>query len=183
MAFDRTELNEMKERWEAANIACEEAGDWRSLADFYADDATYGWNYGPKKDFMAVGIDEIRDLALDQEMQGLEGWTYPYQWWVIDDQTGDMIGFWKQVFDKKRSDGTNYGITEGLGGSWFRYAGNFKFAWQRDFFDYGNVAEAYLEIFAAKIAGEGMLKRMEVATGNQPGWYPLGKAPSKMWNI
>ena len=25
----------------------EKIGDWRGLADYYAVDATYGWNYGP----------------------------------------------------------------------------------------------------------------------------------------
>lgn len=99
MSFDRAELEEMKERWLAANIEAEKAGgDWKPLAEFYTEDATYGWNYGPpKKDFMAVGRDEIRDLALGQEMEGLEGWEYPYQSWVIDETTGDMIGLWKQV--------------------------------------------------------------------------------------
>ena len=38
-----------------------------------SDDATYGWNIGPKEDVMCVGIDEIRDIALGLEMDGLEG--------------------------------------------------------------------------------------------------------------
>lgn len=99
MSFDRAELEEMKERWLAANIEAEKAGDWKPLAEFYTEDATYGWNYGPKKDFMAVGREEIRELALGQEMEGLEGWEYPYQAWVIDEKTGDMIGLWKQIYE------------------------------------------------------------------------------------
>jgi hypothetical protein len=51
----------------------EAAGDWKGLADFYTDDATYGWNIGPKEDVMCVGVDEIRDVALGLEMFGLEG--------------------------------------------------------------------------------------------------------------
>ena len=100
--FDRAELEEMKERWLKANIECEAAGDWKPLASFYTVDSTYGWNYGPKKDFMAVGRDEIRDIALGQEMEGLQGWIYPYQTWVIDEKTGDMIGLWKQVYEGTR---------------------------------------------------------------------------------
>ena len=126
MAFDRAELEEMKERWLEANIVAEQAGDWKPLADFYTEDATYGWNYGPDKDFMAVGRDEIREIALGQEMEGLEGWTYPYQEWVIDDRTGSMIGLWKQVYERKRDDGTPYAL-EGIQGSWFKYGGNFQF--------------------------------------------------------
>ena len=36
----------------------------------HAVDATYGWNYGPTKDFMAVSRDGSGDLALGQEMEG-----------------------------------------------------------------------------------------------------------------
>ena len=108
------------------------------LADFYTDDATYGWNIGPKEDVMCVGIDEIRDIALGQEMEGLEGWKYPYQRVIIDDKLGEIVGFWKQVANQTGPDSEESEIY-GIGGSWFRYAGNGKFDWQRDFFDFGHV--------------------------------------------
>ncbi|MDL9937857.1 nuclear transport factor 2 family protein [Gordonia sp. ABSL1-1] len=181
MPFDRAELEEMKQRWLAANIECEKAGDWKPLAEFYTVDATYGWNYGPEKDFMAVGRDEIRDLALGQEMEGLEGWTYPYQAWVIDEQTGDMIGLWKQVYDRTREDGSNYAL-DGIQGSWFKYAGNFEFSWQRDFFDFGNVSALFIELLKDNAMSDGMLKRIEKsAPGDLPGWYPYGKSPVAFW--
>lgn len=187
MSFDRAELDEMKQRWLDANIAAEKAGDWKPLAAFYTADATYGWNYGPEKDFMAVGREEIRDLALGQEMEGLEGWEYPYQAWVIDEQTGDMIGFWKQIYTGEgtpqgtRGDGTNYAL-DGIQGSWFKYAGNFQFAWQRDFFDFGNVSALFIEMLKDKAMSDGMLKRIEKsAPGDLPGWYPFGKAPVPFW--
>ncbi|NMO02139.1 nuclear transport factor 2 family protein [Gordonia sp. TBRC 11910] len=181
MSFDRAELEEMKDRWLAANIECEKAGDWRPLAVFYARDATYGWNYGPTKDFMAVGRDEIRDLALGQEMEGLDGWTYPYQQWVIDEKSGDMLGLWKQVYERTRPDGSHYAL-DGIQGSWFKYGGNFEFSWQRDFFDFGNVSALFLEMLTDKVCSDGMLKRIErSAPGNLPGWYPYGQAPVKIW--
>jgi hypothetical protein len=179
--FDRAELEEMKQRWLDANIEAEKIGDWRGLADYYTEDATYGWNYGPTKDFMAVGRDEIRDLALGQEMEGLNGWIYPYQTWVIDEKTGDMIGLWKQVYERTREDGTNYAL-EGIQGSWFKYAGNFEFAWQRDFFDYGNVSALFIEMLTKKAMSDEMLARVEKsAPGNLPGWYDFGTAPYKFW--
>lgn len=179
--FDRAELEEMKERWLAANIEAEKIGDWRGLADYYTEDATYGWNYGPTKDFMAVGRDEIRDIALGQEMEGLNGWIYPYQTWVIDEKTGDMIGLWKQIYERTREDGTNYAL-EGIQGSWFKYAGNFEFAWQRDFFDYGNVSALFIEMLTKNAMSDEMLARVEKsAPGNLPGWYDFGTAPYKFW--
>ena len=66
----RRELEEWVERWLKANQDAEAAGDWKALADFYADDATYGWNIGPKEDVMCIGKKEIRDVALGLEMDG-----------------------------------------------------------------------------------------------------------------
>ena len=98
--FDRAELDEMVHRWIETNRACETAGNWKPLADFFTEDGTYGWNYGPRNDFMAVGREEIRTLAFGQEMDGLEGWRYPYQEVVVDDRTGNIVGLWKQVSDR-----------------------------------------------------------------------------------
>ena len=182
MAFDRAELEEMKERWLEANIVAEQAGDWKPLADFYTEDATYGWNYGPDKDFMAVGRDEIREIALGQEMEGLEGWTYPYQEWVIDDRTGSMIGLWKQVYERKRDDGTPYAL-EGIQGSWFKYGGNFQFRWQRDFFDFGHVQKAFMKLIESGDLTPTMQKRIERSLAGEklPGYYPIGEAPVPIW--
>ena len=182
MSFDRAELDEMKERWLAANIEAEKAGDWKPLADFYTEDATYGWNYGPNKDFMAVGREEIRELALGQEMEGLQGWEYPYQAWVIDDQTGDMIGLWKQIFEATRPDGSHYGL-EGIQGSWFKYAGDFKWGWQRDFFDFGHVQKAFMKLIESGDLTPTMQKRIERSLAGEklPGYYPLGEAPVPIW--
>ncbi|MCF8610250.1 nuclear transport factor 2 family protein [Gordonia sp. HY285] len=183
MAFDRAELDEMKERWLQANIDVEKAGDWRPLADFYTEDATYGWNYGPKNDFMAVGRNEIRDIAIGLEMDGLDGWTYPYQSWVIDERTGDMIGLWKQINEATRADGTHYALN-GVQGSWFKYAGDFKWGWQRDFFDYGNVTALFAEMLTDGVITPGLQGRIDRvlnADGPLPGWYPIGQTPVPMW--
>ncbi|MGV9663977.1 nuclear transport factor 2 family protein [Nocardia niigatensis] len=180
--FDRAELDEMVRRWLQANKDCEAAGDWRPLAEFYTPDATYGWNYGPTQEFMAVGRDEIRDIAIGLEMDGLEGWTYPYQDWVIDERSGNLIGLWKQVADTSRADGTPYSPA-GIGGSWFRYGGNYQWSWQRDFFDFGNVSALFLEMMTANALSPGMNQRIARATSGEalPGWYKIGEAPVPLW--
>ncbi len=96
-AFPRSELEEMVERWLQVNREAEAKGDWTDMIAMYTPDATYGWNYGPNEDFMTVGRDEIRDVALGLEMGGLDGWEYPYQKVLIDDQQGEVLGFWKRV--------------------------------------------------------------------------------------
>ncbi|MGZ4522994.1 MAG: nuclear transport factor 2 family protein [Mycobacteriaceae bacterium] len=180
--FDRAELDEMVQRWIDENKRCEAMGDWKPLAEMYTVDATYGWNYGPKQDFMAVGRDEIRDLAVGQEMLGLEGWQYPYQSVIVDDRSGDVIGFWKQMADKTRKDGSHYEV-HGIGGSWFRYGGDFQWSWQRDFFDFGNVSHLFLEMITDNALSDGMNARIErsVAKDPLPGWYPVGKSPVPLW--
>jgi hypothetical protein len=180
--FDRSELDEMVRRWLEANRRCEEAGDWRPLAELYTEDATYGWNMGPDQDFMAVGRDEIRDLALGTEMGGLDGWSYPYQSILVDERAGEVVGFWKQVADARRPDGSPYEVA-GIGGSRFRYAGNFRWSWQRDWFDLGNATAVFVEMMKAGVLSEGMQRRLDRAASGVPlpGYYPRGEAPVPLW--
>ena len=176
----RGELEAWVERWLEANRTAEREGDWQGLADFYAADATYGWNIGPKEDVMCVGIDEIRRIALGLEMQGLENWRYPYQKVLIDDKQGEIVGFWKQIASD--ADGTQTEVY-GIGGSWFRLNPDAKIEWQRDFFDFGHVQAAYLELMKAGRLSEGMQKRIQRSLAGEqlPGYYPLGKAPVPIW--
>ena len=155
----REQLDDWVERWLQVNRDAEAAGDWTPLADFYAEDATYGWNIGPKEDVMCVGRDEIRDVALGLEMQGLENWVYEYQKVLVDEKQGEIVGFWKQIVNK--SDGTQDEIY-GIGGSWFRLNEDLLIEWQRDFFDFGHVVEDVHEANRiGRSQSEGMQKRIE----------------------
>jgi hypothetical protein len=182
-AYPREELEEMVQRWLDANRRCEEGNDWRPLADLFTEDATYGWNLGPRNEFMAVGRDEIRTIALSLEMGGLDGWTYPYEEVLIDDRKGQVIGLWRQVADATRNDGSAYEVP-GIGGSWFRYGGNWQWSWQRDFFDFGNAAALFMEMINDGTLSDGMTKRMERSvSGPLPGHYKLGDAPVALWEV
>ena len=181
-AFPRAELDEMVQRWLDANKACESAGDWRPLASMYTLDATYGWNMGPGEEFMVAGREQIRDIALALEMGGLDGWSYPYQQVLIDDVQGEVVGFWKQVAGAKRPDGSNY-VVAGIGGSWFRYGGDWQWAWQRDFFDLGNATALFLEMIQADTLSDGMRRRMQRSVSGEklPGHYSIGGGPVVLW--
>ncbi len=182
-AYPRAELEEMVERWLQANRDAEANDDWKSMAALYTEDATYGWNYGPDTEFMTVGRDEIRDIALGEEMGGLGGWQYPYQEILIDEVSGQVVGFWKQVADATRADGSTYEVA-GIGGSWFRYGGNFQWSWQRDWFDLGNATSVFLEMLSDGTLSEGMQVRMHKPLGpGQPGQYARGKAPVGLWDV
>ncbi|MGV0716271.1 nuclear transport factor 2 family protein [Mycolicibacterium sp. XJ662] len=179
-SLPREQLEEWVERWLEANREAERKGDWKGLADFFTEDATYGWNIGPKEDVMCVGRDEIRDVALGLEMEGLENWVYEYQRVLIDDKLGEVVGFWKQIAHK--SDGTQSEIY-GIGGSWFRLNADLKIEWQRDFFDFGHVAKGYAKLIESGDLSAGMQKRIERALAGEklPGYYPVGQAPVPLW--
>jgi hypothetical protein len=179
-AFGRQELEDWVERWLEANRVCEQKGDWKPLADFYAQDATYGWNIGPKEDVMCVGRDEIRDVALGLEMEGLENWVYEYQKVLVDEKLGEIVGFWKQIVNK--TDGSQDEIY-GIGGSWFRLDSDSKIEWQRDFFDFGHVSKMFMNLIESGDLSEGMQRRIERSAAGEklPGYYPLGKSPVPIW--
>ena len=181
-AFGYEELSAMVQRWLEANRRAEAAGDWRPMAEMYTEDATYGWNLGPREEFMAVGRAEIRDVALGLEMGGLDGWVYPYQKVLIDPAQGEVIGLWRQIADARRPDGGTYEVA-GIGGSWFRYAGNWQWSWQRDLFDVGNATALFVEMIQAGTLSEGMRRRVERASSGQrlPGHYRPGEAPVGLW--
>ena len=99
-SHSREKLEAWVDRWLQANKDCEKAGDWRPLGDFYAPEATYGWNIGPKEDVMCVGVDEIRagTTAFLGTIAGLHH-TIVNEWNVGDDTIAEL----KVTYD--RTDG------------------------------------------------------------------------------
>ncbi len=180
---ERDELDAFVGRWLEANAACERRGDWRPLADFFAPDATYGWNCGPDDEFMAVGREEIRELAFGLEMAGLDGWTYPYQSVLVDERAGMVLGLWRQVADVRRPDGGRYEVA-GLGASWFGYADG-AWTWQRDFFDHVNAGALFMEMTRNGHLSPGMTERMRQAVSGEraPGHYRRADVPAPTWPV
>lgn len=181
-SYPRAELEDMVARWLKANVVAEQASDWPGhLGPMYTEDAVYSWNIGPNEEFVANGRQEICELALGYQMQGFEQWQYPYHDIIIDEQRGTVIGFWRQLSPYKRADGTPI-VIEGIGGSWFEYAGNYQWRWQRDFFDLGNAKDCFFQL-----AGMGLLEpvvkhkiHLQAKGKLMPGHRRLGPEPSRM---
>ena len=181
--MQREDMEAFWASWQAANRTAEEEKDWGPLADFYAEDATYGWMYTPDEHFMAVGREQIREWALGVEMAGLDGWHYDYVATVMDEKAAMVIGFWKQKAGILDDDGKEFEVL-GIGGSWFglQEAGaGFEIAWQRDWFDLGSVAHTFLAVAGSGKAPQGLLDRMGLDGRTQPGHYPLADLPSSVW--
>jgi hypothetical protein len=171
--FPRAELEETIRRFVAANNRAGETHDWHELAQFYTKDAIYSWNNGTKYEFVARGRDQIRDWVFGSEMAGLDKWTYPYVRTLIDDEKGEVIGIWRQVAPIAGADGQPAEIA-GTGGSWFRYAGNYQWAWQRDFFDHSNAGAVFIQLAQAGQLSGAMQERMKKGS-NMPGWVQRGE--------
>lgn len=185
MRHDRVELDEFWQRWLDANRKAQDAGDWTILAEFYAPDASYGWSYSPTDHFMANGRDEIRDYALGTEMLGFQGWIYPYQAAVIDERSGMVVGFWRQRTSAFADpEGEPYEVV-GLGCSWFQYAGDQLWAWQRDIFDVAMAGSAVVRIIQDGAVTPELTERFQaVAAGNQPAHYDsVAGLPAPLWPV
>ena len=167
-SFGRGELEEMVRRWLAANEEAGRTGDWSKMSRFYTDDARYTWNNGAGAEFVAKGREQIRDWVFGTEMEGLEHWVYPYVRTLIDDRKGEVLGIWRQIAPEKDPEGKPYEIA-GTGGSWFRYAGDFKWCWQRDFFDHMNAGVVFGEMAKHQQLTPKMLERMQKGS-KMPGW-------------
>ena len=184
MALTRARLEGFWEDWLAANREAERRTDWEILAEYYAEDATYGWMYTPDEHFMAVGRDEIRAFALGTEMAGLDGWHYDYRATVIDETNGMIVGFWRQRSGIADDTGEEYAVL-GIGGSWFGLEpdaeGIIRIAWQRDWFDLGSTAHTFLAILKDGRAKQTLRDRMSRDSRSQPGHYSLADLPSPVW--
>jgi len=180
--FPRKELDKMMQRWLEANRLAEAEGDWsKHLGPLYTEDAEYRWNVGPNEEFVAEGRQQIEDWALGVQMEGFAGWSYPYDKVLIDQTQGEVVCFWRQIAPWKRPDGSDYEVA-GLGGSWFRYGGDFKWEWQRDFFDLGNVFALLAELAAdGHLAPEVKAKIHRMAKGQAlAGHRPLRAKPNAL---
>lgn len=173
--FTYEEMKQHLDNWVEANRRSGEQGlGWDEMYKFYTEDALYSWNYGPGHEFVARGHEQLRDWAFGTEMDGLEGWRYPYVRTLIDPEKGEIVVFWRQQAPENNPDtGKPYEIM-GTGGSWFRYAGDGKWSWQRDWFDLGNATDCFVKMSKNNHLSDAMLRRMErQATGSPPGWVRL----------
>ncbi len=70
----------------------------------------------------------------------------------------------------------------GIGGSWFRYAGNLQWSWQRDCFDYGNAAAVFMRDDRRRhpVRGHAPSACDRALGGDLPGHYERGTLPASV---
>lgn len=158
--FSREEMQEMVDRWLAVNDKAERSGNWRCLADCFAENIKYGWET-PNGKYEFNGREVVRDTCVGAAMDPYQGWTYPYEKIVIDEHQGEVFATWWQTPPGApvREDGSAMKV---IGASWFKYAGNFEWAEQMDMYDYTNITNLIKECVET-----GILKEMPLMSTEQ----------------
>jgi len=108
---------------------------WSALARFFTDDATFidpAWG-------RVEGIEAIRQF-LDESMTGLEGWTFPQDFCLVD--AGRIVTRWMNRLPGQRADGSFY---EAPGISLILYAGDGRFRYEEDLLNMVHVMELIRE--------------------------------------
>jgi len=126
----RDEVQALFDRWLADNEKAEQTRNWAPLADYYADDAVYRYTMGGFGERVARGKQQVRELVMERDMTGFDGWTFPYEWVVID---GDKVMTkWYNQAPYQRDDGTPYRV---VGMSAIRLNDDLKIVEMTDNFD------------------------------------------------
>ena len=133
MPHDREEVQEAVERYLAVRDQINAGnGTWRDLAQFFTDDAVFvdpAWG-------RVEGIEEMNATVFGDAMVGLESWTFPTDFYVIDGDT--VVVKWRQVLPGTRADGSEFSQS---GYSTLGYAGGGKFAYEEDLLNMVHVFE------------------------------------------
>ena len=107
-------------------------GTWRDLAQFFTDDAVFidpAWG-------RVEGIEEMKATVFGEAMVGLEDWSFPTAYYMID---GDnVVVKWTQVLPGRRDGGSQY-VQSGY--STLVYAGDGKFCYEEDLLNMAHVNE------------------------------------------
>ena len=108
---------------------------WDALGDLFTEDAVFidpAWG-------RVRGIAEIRRF-LAESMGGLEGWSFPREWVVVDGNR--LVTGWQNRLPGRRADGSPYQAT---GVSILDYAGGGRFRYEEDLLNMVHVAELIRE--------------------------------------
>jgi ketosteroid isomerase-like protein len=107
-------------------------GRWADLAQFFTDDAVFidpAWG-------RVEGIEEMKATVFGDAMIGLESWTFPTDFVMIDGDT--VVVKWRQVMPGTRADGSGFAQS---GYSRLVYAGDGKFSYEEDLLNMTHVFE------------------------------------------
>src|ERR1700690_2780444 len=103
MPYPRDEIEATVERYVETRKVIDGGGaTWSALAQFFTDDAVFidpAWG-------RVEGIEEMKATVFGEAMVGLEDWSFPTEFSMID---GDNVVIkWLQVLPGRRDNGSRY---------------------------------------------------------------------------
>jgi len=133
MTHSREEVQTAVDKYIAVrDQICAGNGTWRGLAQFFTDDAVFidpAWG-------RVEGIEEMKATVFGDAMAGLEEWSFPTEFYVID---GDNVVIkWSQMLPGRRENGSRYTQS---GYSTLVYDGDGKFCYEEDLLNMVHVFE------------------------------------------
>lgn len=87
---------EMVAKWLPINDRAEREGNWRHLADFFAENIKYDWE-APNRKYEFNDRETVRETCVGAAMDPYKGWTYPYDKIVIGKHKGEVFATWWQT--------------------------------------------------------------------------------------
>jgi limonene-1,2-epoxide hydrolase len=130
--------------------ACRRQARWSELAELFADDASYEDPFFGR----IAGREAIRDF-LERSMSGLEDWTFPIQWVVLDE--GRVVTHWLNRLPGRRRDGSHF---EFPGMSAIAFDDDERIVSQRDLYD---------RVTALRVISEAKVPGLERVVGGAAG--------------
>lgn len=130
--FDAEEIREVYGRYVATRERIQ-AGElpWSALGEFFTEDAVFidpAWGRVEGREALIAWFDE--------SMEGLQDWTFPEAWTVVE---GDrVVSFWWNRLPGSRDDGTPH---QAPGVSILRYGGDGRFFYEHDLLNMTEVGE------------------------------------------
>ena len=174
------EMEAFWERWLDANRDAEAGRDWGGLADFYAEDATYGWRHAPTSTSWPSAARRSARRPRHRD-GGPRRLALRLPATVMDERTGMIVGFWKQragLTDDRRPRVRDRGhrrLAGSAGTPDGRSPGSATGSTS------ATSAHMFLEIAGSGKAPQGLLDRMSQNGMEQPGHYRHDDLPSTVW--
>lgn len=108
---------------------------WCEIADLFTEDAEfYDSSWGRHQ-----GRENLRQFLIDS-MAGIENWTFPVQWQMIEGNR--LLARWVNRLPGQRKDGTHFDVPAF---TTLIYAGNGLFSWEEDLYDTAHLHEVIAE--------------------------------------
>ena len=130
--FDAEEIREVYGRYVATRERIQ-VGElpWSALGEFFTEDAVFidpAWGRVEGREALVAWFDE--------SMEGLQDWTFPEEWTVVE---GDrVVSFWWNRLPGSRDDGAPH---QAPGVSILRYAGDGRFFYEHDLLNMTEIGE------------------------------------------